>query len=279
MGRGRGRQGQRRRRRQRPAHQGFDRLRRMGLRQEEQDVAHPAEEPRRRSFLQPDDDAFKAAAANADWAKTPGFGVVLTDQPGKAAWPITGASYILLHKAQADGVKGKEVLKFFDYAFKNGDAAAADLDYVPMPDTSPSWCRMPGSQSEGRLGQGNLVIDQSGSAAPDFPAMQGRGSGARRLQLLITQHYERTNRDRADPAARPRKKKPATPPAQHHAQPAHPGFLLPQDHAAVRRPRCWQCWSASSSRWRSAPRLRSVNSAWASSPPTSGIRSTTSSAP
>jgi phosphate transport system substrate-binding protein len=86
------------------------------------------------SFLQPDDDAFKAAAANADWAKTPGFGVVLTDQPGKAAWPLTSASYILLHKSQADGVKGKEVLKFFDYAFKNGDAAAAELDYVPMPE-------------------------------------------------------------------------------------------------------------------------------------------------
>jgi phosphate transport system substrate-binding protein len=86
-------------------------------------------------FLQPDDDAFKAAAANADWAKTPGFSVVLTDQPGKAAWPITGMSYILVHKAQADAAKGKEVLKFFDYAFKNGDAAATDLDYVPLPDS------------------------------------------------------------------------------------------------------------------------------------------------
>jgi phosphate transport system substrate-binding protein len=86
-------------------------------------------------FLQPDDDAFKAAAANADWAKTPGFSVVLTDQPGKAAWPITGVSYILVHKAQADAAKGKEVLKFFDYAFKNGDAAATDLDYVPLPDS------------------------------------------------------------------------------------------------------------------------------------------------
>jgi len=87
------------------------------------------------AFLQPDDDAFKAAAANADWNKTPGFAVVLTDQPGKAAWPLTSASYILLHKSQADGVKGKEVLKFFDYAFKNGAAAAADLDYVPMPES------------------------------------------------------------------------------------------------------------------------------------------------
>jgi phosphate transport system substrate-binding protein len=86
-------------------------------------------------FLQPDDDNFKAAAANADWAKTPGFSVVLTDQPGKAAWPITGVSYILVHKAQEDAAKGKEVLKFFDYAFKSGDAAATELDYVPMPDS------------------------------------------------------------------------------------------------------------------------------------------------
>jgi phosphate transport system substrate-binding protein len=86
-------------------------------------------------FLQPDDDNFKAAAANADWARTPGFSVVLTDQPGKAAWPITGVSYILVYKAQEDAAKGKEVLKFFDYAFKNGDAAATELDYVPMPDS------------------------------------------------------------------------------------------------------------------------------------------------
>jgi phosphate transport system substrate-binding protein len=86
-------------------------------------------------FLQPDDDNFKAAAANADWAKTPGFSVVLTDQPGKAAWPITGVSYILMHKSQADAAKGKEVLKFFDYAFKSGGAAATELDYVPLPDS------------------------------------------------------------------------------------------------------------------------------------------------
>lgn len=86
------------------------------------------------SFLQPDDDAFKAAAAGADWAKTPGFAIVLTDQAGKQAWPITGASYIIVHKAQ-DPAKGKEVLKFFDWAYKNGDAAAAELDYVPMPDS------------------------------------------------------------------------------------------------------------------------------------------------
>jgi phosphate transport system substrate-binding protein len=84
-------------------------------------------------FLQPDDETFKAAATNADWARTPGFGVVLTDQAGKGAWPITGASFILMHAVQADAAKGKEVLKFFDWAYKNGGAAAAELDYVPMP--------------------------------------------------------------------------------------------------------------------------------------------------
>jgi phosphate transport system substrate-binding protein len=87
------------------------------------------------NFLQPDDDNFKAAAANADWVKAPGFGVVLTDQAGKNAWPITGVTYALVHKQQADAAKGKEVLSFFDYAFKNGAAAANELDYVPMPDS------------------------------------------------------------------------------------------------------------------------------------------------
>jgi len=83
-------------------------------------------------FLQPADDAFKAAAANADWAKTPGFAVVLTDQAGKEAWPITGASYIIVHKV-GDAARTKEVLKFFDWAYKNGSQAANELDYVPMP--------------------------------------------------------------------------------------------------------------------------------------------------
>jgi phosphate transport system substrate-binding protein len=86
-------------------------------------------------FLQPDDEAFKAAAVGADWAKTPGFAIVLTNQPGKASWPITGVSYILMQKTQGDGAKGKEVLKFFDWAFKSGAAAAAELDYVPLPDS------------------------------------------------------------------------------------------------------------------------------------------------
>ncbi|MFL6672971.1 MAG: phosphate ABC transporter substrate-binding protein PstS [Massilia sp.] len=97
-------------------------------------MSHTQLKNRDGAFVQPDDDAFKAAAASADWAKAPGFAVVLTDQPGKAAWPITGASYILVYK-QADAAKGKEVLKFFDWAYKNGAAAATELDYVPMPDS------------------------------------------------------------------------------------------------------------------------------------------------
>jgi phosphate transport system substrate-binding protein len=96
-------------------------------------MSHTQLKNRDGQFLQPDDDNFKAAAAGAEWTKTPGFAVVLTDQAGKASWPITGVSYILMHKSQADAQKGKEVLKFFDWSFKNGGASAAELDYVPLP--------------------------------------------------------------------------------------------------------------------------------------------------
>ncbi len=84
-------------------------------------------------FVLPDDLTFKAAAAGADWAKTPGMGVILTDQPGKTSWPMTGASFILMHKLQEKPDNGREVVKFFDWAFKNGEKAADELDYVPMP--------------------------------------------------------------------------------------------------------------------------------------------------
>lgn len=84
-------------------------------------------------FAEPDDENFKSAASGADWNKAPGMYLVLTNQPGKITWPITGASFILMHKAQADAEKGKEVLKFFDWAFKNGGAMAAELEYVSLP--------------------------------------------------------------------------------------------------------------------------------------------------
>ena len=83
------------------------------------------------TFVSPDDAAFKAAAAGADWAKS--FYQILTEQPGKDAWPITGATFILMHKVQDKPAQASSSLKFFDWAYKNGDKTADDLDYVPMP--------------------------------------------------------------------------------------------------------------------------------------------------
>jgi phosphate transport system substrate-binding protein len=85
-------------------------------------------------FVQPDDETFKAAAAGADWSSVPGMGVVLTNQPGAKSWPITGASFILVHARQEKPESGREVLKFFDWSFRNGQSMAAELDYVPMPE-------------------------------------------------------------------------------------------------------------------------------------------------
>ncbi|MEO8508223.1 MAG: phosphate ABC transporter substrate-binding protein PstS [Betaproteobacteria bacterium] len=86
-------------------------------------------------FVQPDDDAFVAAAAFADWKSAPGFYQILTDQPGKASWPISGASFILMHTKQDKPQNAVEVLKFFNWAYRNGKAMATELDYVPMPDS------------------------------------------------------------------------------------------------------------------------------------------------
>ncbi len=96
-------------------------------------IAHTQLKNKDGQWVQPDDENFKAAAANADWKGTPGFGVVLTDQPGKLSWPITGASFILMHKSQADAAKAKDVLKFFSWAFKNGGKMATELEYVALP--------------------------------------------------------------------------------------------------------------------------------------------------
>ncbi len=81
-----------------------------------------------------DDKSFQAAAAKADWNAAPGFYQILTDQPGKDSWPITGASFILMHRTQDKPQTAEEVLKFFDWSFKNGDKMALELDYVPLPD-------------------------------------------------------------------------------------------------------------------------------------------------
>jgi phosphate transport system substrate-binding protein len=82
-------------------------------------------------FVAPDDSTFKAAAAGADWSRS--FHQILTNQPGAQSWPITGATFILLHKVQEKPAEGAATLKFFDWAYKNGDKTAEALDYVPMP--------------------------------------------------------------------------------------------------------------------------------------------------
>ena len=83
------------------------------------------------AVVQPDTETFKAAAAGADWKKS--FYQILTNEPGKDAWPVVGATFVLLHTAQDKPEQGKETLKFFDWAFKNGTPAADSLDYISLP--------------------------------------------------------------------------------------------------------------------------------------------------
>jgi phosphate transport system substrate-binding protein len=85
-------------------------------------------------FVAPSANTFQAAAAGVDWKAAPGMYVILTDAPGKRAWPIAGATFILMHKVQEKPENGREVLKFFDWAYEKGDPLAQSLDYVPMPD-------------------------------------------------------------------------------------------------------------------------------------------------
>ena len=94
--------------------------------------------------------SFQAAAGSADWAKAPGFYLVLTDQPGAEAWPIAGATFILMYKQPVDAAASAEALKFFRWAYANGDDMARSLQYVPLPDNvvkliEASWKQIQGS--------------------------------------------------------------------------------------------------------------------------------------
>ncbi len=100
-------------------------------------------------FVAPTAEAFSAAAANAKWSSAPGFYLLLLDQPGANAWPITGATFILVHTKPKDVEKGREVLAFFDWCYRNGDAAAQQLDYVTLPASvkdliRKSWSKVSG---------------------------------------------------------------------------------------------------------------------------------------
>ena len=91
------------------------------------------------AFLEPDASTFQAAAAGADWSTS--FYQVLTDEPGKNAWPITGATFVLVHKVQDKPAQGAATLKFFDWAYVNGDKAASELDYIVLPDAVKAMVR------------------------------------------------------------------------------------------------------------------------------------------
>jgi phosphate transport system substrate-binding protein len=84
-------------------------------------------------FVKPEETSFKAAAANAKWDANKGFYEILTNEPGKDSWPITGATFILVYRSVDKVENAMEVLKFFDWAYTNGDKLASDLDYVPLP--------------------------------------------------------------------------------------------------------------------------------------------------
>ena len=98
-------------------------------------------------FVNPNTDCFRAAAAGAKWEEAPGFCEILTNEPGKMSWPLTGATFILMHKVQENPGEGREVLNFFAWAYANGGKMAQELDYVPMPDNvvkliEASWAQI-----------------------------------------------------------------------------------------------------------------------------------------
>jgi phosphate transport system substrate-binding protein len=90
-------------------------------------------------FVAPDDLNFKAAAAGADWSKS--FYQVLTEQPGKDSWPLTGATFILMHKAQDKPAQAGTALKFFEWAYTSGDKMATELEFVALPDAVKALVR------------------------------------------------------------------------------------------------------------------------------------------
>lgn len=86
------------------------------------------------NFVAPDDTTFAAAAAGADWFSVPGMGLSIVNQAGKDTWPVTTASFIIMYKEPADKKASQEVVKFFDWSFKNGKKLSEELDYVHLPD-------------------------------------------------------------------------------------------------------------------------------------------------
>ena len=104
-------------------------------------------------WVAPTAENFAAAAAGAKWSAAPGFYLLLLNQPGANAWPITGATFILMHSKQSNAQAGHDVLAFYDWAYKNGNPAAASLDYVPLPDSVKALIRKSWSTIQGPNGK------------------------------------------------------------------------------------------------------------------------------
>lgn len=104
-------------------------------------------------YVKPDISTFQAAAGNAQWDPSKGFFLILTNQPGTQSWPITGGTFVLVHKTPANPAAVKQVLNFFDWSFKNGAAAAKSLDYVPLPDNVVTQIEQSWSQIKDKSGK------------------------------------------------------------------------------------------------------------------------------
>lgn len=97
------------------------------------DLTHTQMDSAEGKFLQPTMETFQSAAANGDWASAPGYHLLLNNQPGADSWPMTAATFILMHKDQKDAAKAQEIINFFNWSYENGADAAEELDYIPMP--------------------------------------------------------------------------------------------------------------------------------------------------
>ncbi len=104
------------------------------------------------AWVTPNAENFASAAAGAKWANAPGFYLLLLDQPGAKSWPITGATFILMHTKPSNPQNAHDVLAFFDWAYKNGDPLAEGLDYVPLPDSVKALIRKSWSKIAGPAG-------------------------------------------------------------------------------------------------------------------------------
>ena len=199
-------------------------------------------------FVPPTAANFAAAAAGAKWTTAPGFYLLLLDQPGADAWPITGATFILVHKKQTSAAGRHDVLAFFDWAYKNGDAAAAALDYVPLPPAVKDLVRKSWAEGHRTGRQAGLPLIGAASARSAGYSRSGAGASPAPASAPSTSpatgpwpnlHDRRVTAPNSSP-----------PGGAARTSPKGAGFeIWFEMSASARRPCCWPRWAASWSRW------------------------------